>query len=481
MGGGRDGRSTIVTTRLLVISFVLLVLSDATSAQQSVKVSVQLDSSASGPTIPDDYLGFSFEMQELLPDAQGKRKFEPANRALVDLFKQLGVRSLRVGGNTADRPTVPLPSNADVDSLFAFAKAADAKVIYTLRLRQNADPAEGAKRAKYIMDRYADRLVGFAIGNEPNVYAKEFKEYQAAVHTYIDAVTALSPGAKFCGPGSTPGKAAWSRDYANEFGPTGRIAVLTQHSYPGASARRVTDTPAARDKMLSTEWITGYQKMHDTFVPAAAKFKIPYRLEEANSFFHAGAKDVSDTQAAALWALDFAHWWAAHGCAGINFHTGDRVAANEETVPCHYATFWTSPGGYAVRPIGYAIKAFDLGGRGRVVPVKIAAENNFNLTAYAMQKGDELFVTLINKSQGTTGSSASVTVASSGSLRDAHVLRLSAADGSAAATSGITLGGATIDEDASWRGTWTGKPSDGGRIAIDVAAATAVVVKFRSN
>jgi hypothetical protein len=467
-----------VSTKLLLITCAVLILSSFVGAQEAVQMSIQVDTSGAGPVVPDDFLGFSFEMQELLPDAQGKRKFDPNNKPLVDLFKQLGIRSLRVGGNTADRPTVPLPSDADVDSLFAFAKAADAKVIYTLRLRQNADPTDGARRAKYIMDRYAEQLVGFAIGNEPNVYAKEFDQYSAAVHAYIAAVTALSPDAKFCGPGSTPGKAAWSRDYANEFGPTGKIAVITQHSYPGASARRVTDVVAARDKMLSTEWVAGYQKMHDAFVPAAQKFKIPYRLEEANSFFHAGAKEVSDTLASALWALDFAHWWAAHGCAGINFHTGDKVAANEETVPCHYATFWTSERGYAVRPLGYAIKAFSLGGRGKVVPLKIASESQLNLTAYAVQDGGDTSVTLINKSHGTNGFTATVSIAV-GAAKSVQLMALRAPAEDIAASSGVTLGGASIGEDASWKGEWTslGAP-EAGKVSIQVPAGAAIVVRL---
>jgi len=44
----------------------------------------------------------------------------------------------------------------------------------------------------------------------------------------------------------------------------------------------------------------------------------------------AGRPHDGDTLASSLWALDFLYWWASHDAAGINCHTGDKVAANEE-------------------------------------------------------------------------------------------------------------------------------------------------------
>ncbi len=134
----------------------------------------------------------------------------------------------------------------------------------------------------------------------------------------------------------------------------------------------MTDAAAARDKMLSRDWVKGYEKFYAKFVPAAEANKLPYRLEEANSFFNGGAKDVSDTFASALWALDYMYWWALHGAGGINFHTGDNVAAGEKSTACKYAAFLTVPDGYAAHPIAYGMKAFDLGSHGRIAPVTFA-------------------------------------------------------------------------------------------------------------
>jgi hypothetical protein len=456
---------------------ILLVLVAPILAKAQAPVTVTIDAkSAAGATIPDDFTGLSFEMQTLLPDKDGKHLFSPENTKLVALFKQLGLRSIRVGGNTADKPAVPVPDEKDIDSLFAFADAVDAKVIYTLRLRETADPKDAVRIAKYVNDHYKSRLTCFAIGNEPNVYSKTYEPYRDVIHKYVDAITApdIAPNAVFCGPSATPGKAAWAKDFANDFGPGGKVKLITQHAYPGGSAKKVTDVAAARDQMLSADWLAGYQKMYNAFVPTAQKQKLPYRLEEANSFFNGGAKDVSDTLASSLWALDFLYWWASHDAAGINFHTGDKVAAGEDITACRYATFWTTPNGYDVHPIGYAEKAFDLGSHGRIVPVKMDIKQN--ATAYATVGSDQnLTVTLINKEHGPDASPIKVTLSPGEKYASGQVMYLSGSKGSdVSITSGVTLGGATINEDASWKGQW--QKLDG--LNVDVPAGSAAIVKL---
>ena len=101
----------------------------AVTAWAQSQVSIAVDTKSPGAAIPDDFIGLSFEMESVLPDSDGRYFFSPTNKTLTALFKTLGVKSLRVGGNTADRPTVKVPRTADADSLFTFAKEADVKVI----------------------------------------------------------------------------------------------------------------------------------------------------------------------------------------------------------------------------------------------------------------------------------------------------------------------------------------------------------------
>jgi hypothetical protein len=469
------------STWLVLGMLAVLGIVSASSRHESA-VTLLIDTQNPGATIPADFAGLSFETETLLPEKNGAHYFSKSNRALIETFNNLGIKSLRVGGNTADRPTVPFPNTADVDSLFSFANSAAANVIFTFRLRAGG-PKDAAPLAKHITDLYGSRVVCFAIGNEPDIYAKTYPAYRAELERYMSVFTSfgVSPVAKFCGPGTTPSQAEWAREFAHDFGHSNRVRFVTQHAYPGNSARKVTDTAAARSAILSPEWVESYESFYRSFVPADEADRVPYRMEETNSFFHGGAKDVSDTFASALWALDYMHWWASHGAAGINFHTGEQVAAADETTPCFYAVFLASNHGYMIQPLGYAMKAFDLGGHGRELPVRLAsASRTLNLTAYAVSSDENLYVTLINKEHGLGAHDAAVALAIPTSYTHAERMRLEGPGGDISAKTGLKLGGAAIEDNASWNGTWqtleVGKKT--GQFQTTVPAGSAAIVRL---
>src|SRR5581483_5768522 len=390
---------TSIAKLIVAILFVGAVVS-ARAAESPVMLKADVHSA--GRDVPDDFAGLSYETSLMLPQ-DGTYYFRPDNQPLITMLKTLGVKSIRVGGNTADKPEVTVPDEKDIDSLFAFAQASGQKIIYTLRLRDASSTTDDAKIAKYVMDHYKNDLTCFAIGNEPNMYAGTYDKYKLLLQSFITAITApgVAPDAKFCGPSTTPGKAFWARDLAKDVGPSGHLALITQHAYPGGSAKKVTNVVAGRDFLLAPKIEADYQKFYDAFVPAVFENKLQYRLEETNSYFNGGAKDVSDTFAAALWGLDYMHWWASHGAAGLNFHTGDRVSANNTLAPSRYAVFWTSPAGYNVHPLAYALKAFEVAGHGRIVPVTIDSKDGLNLTAYGVLSPDQaLYITIINREHG---------------------------------------------------------------------------------
>lgn len=452
-------------------------LAGAAPAQSPVTITV--DTEAPGAAIPDDFAGLSFEMQYVLPGTNGTYFFSPKNRPLIAVFKTLGIKNLRVGGNTADRPGVAVPGPADADSLFAFARAAAVKVIYTLRLRQGS-AEDVVPVAKHIEQRYPAQLACFAIGNEPDVFTKEYPVYRDEWKKYVAAITAAAPGAKFCGPCATPTRVAWSRQFADDFAKSGLITYITQHDYPGGDSRRATNVVVARDKMLSPAWLEHYAKFYDAFAATAVSNSLPYRYDEANSFYDGGAQDVSDTFASALWGLDFLHWWAVHGANGVNFHTGDKVAARDMSKPCRYAVFWTSSRGYNVHPIGYGLKAFEMGGHGRVLPVIISNTNSLDLTAYAVWGArGELLVTIINKEHGAEGRSADLTINATGISGSGKVIFLCAPAGNVATKTGVTLGGAPVEDNGSWKGKWTSlKAVRTGQCVVTVPTASAAIVKL---
>lgn len=443
---------------------------------------VQLSGAKPGSPLAPDFVGLSFEMQTVLPATNGNHYFSAKNKPLIAMFKTLGVKSLRVGGNTADRPGLPTPSSADVDDLFAFAKAADVKVIYTLRLNQGS-LATATEMANYITRHYAEQLNCFAIGNEPNVFSKEYAPYLSEWKRYAAGITAPtnSPTARFCGPSTSPGHESWAGKFADEFGHGNLLAFIAQHDYPGGDARRATNSAAARDKILSAAIDEHYAKFSSGFVRSVLSNALPYRLEEANSFYDGGALDVSDTFASALWALDYQWWWAANGASGINFHTGDKVAARDENKPCRYAVFWTSPHGYNVHPIGYALKMFSLGARGALVFPEVENQDNLNVAVYvAVESKNDFRITLINREHGQSSRAAEIVLNPGFAQGQARALFLSAPGNDVAAKTGITLGGADIQDDAMWRGKWKKlpMPGAGGQFKLKLPAASAALVEI---
>lgn len=475
-------------TKQILLTCLCSVL--AGSAWGQAPITITVDPQAPGRMISPDFIGLSFEMQMVLPDRQGGYYFSPTNRPLIAVFKTLGIRSLRVGGNTADRATVKVPGPADIDSLFAFARVAGVKVIYTLRLR-GGDPDQAAAIAKYIWQRYRAQLDCFAIGNEPNVFTSQYPVYRREWKKYTGRIAAPTnaPGAKFCGPSATPGRTAWAREFAGDFGHSGLLAFISQHDYPGGAGNRATNVVAARERMLSAAWLEHYTKFHDAFVPAATSSGLRYRIEEANNFYNGGARDVSDTFASALWGLDYLCWWASHDALGVNFHTGDRVAAGGGMNPCRYATFWSAKDGYDVHPIGYGIKAFDLACHGRMLPLDLVKPPNVNLTAYAILgvAGSEetdvrppLYLTIINKEQGSAARRVEVATVSGEPIVQAAVMFLRAPGNDVSEKTGITLGGAAIKNDATWNGSWSPLrvEATGKRAEVVMPSSCAAIVKL---
>ena len=144
-----------------------------------------------GADLSPTFLGLSYESSMLLPK-DGHYYFDANDRALVNTFKTLGIKSLRVGANAVDDPKIAIPQEPDIDALFNFASAAGVKVIYSFRLK-NGDPAVSARLASYISSRDADVLDSFSIGNEPDFFLKKYDDYIKAWKPHYDAILKSRP------------------------------------------------------------------------------------------------------------------------------------------------------------------------------------------------------------------------------------------------------------------------------------------------
>ncbi|MEX1113802.1 MAG: glycosyl hydrolase family protein [Akkermansiaceae bacterium] len=494
---------------------------DSPAAAGAVACSLIADLTGQLRPIPDDFIGLSFESSQLLAKQDGWHEFSAENRPLQTLLRTLGIRSLRFGGNLADSPTSPDPLTADIDPMFELARSLDAQVIYTLRFSQGgnrrpflaADPAKGAQLSRHITDNYSDCLAAFTIGNEPDMYFRHLEErtsrekklklskaqldrnaylnYADAWRKFANAIVTTNPRARFNGPSST-GRPIWAKWFIQDFSNNDRIAFFSNHYYPGGSAKDGTAHEQLAS-MLSSEWHERYSK-YLAGNGFTATGKRPFRIEECNSFYYGGAPGVSDAFGSALWALDFAHWFAARGCAGINFHASTASRHGDEflfytpfsrnSTHSARAPLDSSDSGYFTHPVGYAALMFKLGGNGRSVPLDVKVAG-FNLTAHAVAGRDgNLYVTLINKEYDAAARNAPVRFSiKGGTLKGTgECLTLIGPSNEVRAKSGITLGGASVTESGTWTGKWDALPAtatgEEGAILVNVPPASAMLLKF---
>ncbi len=465
--------------RLAFIIECVLLSVQFSFAQTPVSISV---SSYSRPAkIPSDFIGLSFENDSLQIQDRGPNGyfFDPANRQLVMLFKNLGVKNLRIGGGSID--SNPTPPRKDIDELFHFAKAAGVRIIYSLRL-MNGNPFQDASLAKYIWDHYRNQLVCFAIGNEPNLYngrdpqitndSTYFLKWKRFASVVLDSV----PNAKFGGPDNGTHGTALMKYFARHEGRSGRLSYIFAHFYVGGSSYRKSRERLV-ERMLSQRWDgVKYLDYFDSTGAVALSLGIPYRLTESNSYVARmpGVWEGNNSFATALFVLDYMHWWSVHRCAGVNFHT--VIGKYNGTI------YRDSLGNYHVYPMAYGIKAFDIGGQGIIDSVSIINHDGMNLTAYAVSIKANTFITIINKEHGADARAANVRIDVPGKADS--VMYLKSPGGNAFAAHGVKLGGASISGNTTWEGKWSvitsGREAD---CRVEVPPTSAAIVKIvnRSN
>jgi hypothetical protein len=314
---------------------------------QPISAALTIDESASLATIPDDFIGLSYESAQLANPAF----FSAENAALIALFRELSERGvLRLGGGTSEftafttdevpalAPLGPVavgPDNSknvkadtpitpkSLRNLRAFLDAANWRCLYGLSLGRG--PVErAAEEASYAQNILGPRLVAFQLGNEPDAWRNR---YRPSTWSYADywkewtvahaAVLARAPSAKFAGP-DVSNKMVYVTGFADDVKNNALdVVMLTSHYYamgpagaPGMTIDRLLSPDPKLDRDLQTA------------MSAARGAGLPYRMSEGNSCWNGGQPGLSDTFASALWVADMMLDFAAGGCAGVNLHGG---------------------------------------------------------------------------------------------------------------------------------------------------------------
>ena len=244
----------------------------------------------------------------------------------------------------------------------------------------------------------------------------------------------------------SPGRTDWVARFAADEGKD--CVLLTHHYY-----REGQNPGSTIAKLLGPD--PKLQPQLDQLRSASQRCGVGYRICEVNSFSGGGRPGVSDTMAAAVWALDYLWTLAANGCNGVNMETG----VNQHGFISSYSPIGDDEKAhYEARPEYYGLLAFGYA-QGKMLDVVMDGAGPA-IKAYAASPAHgRVRVTLINKSD----TPSVLHMASRSDRRErADLIRLTGPD--ATATRGVNL---TSPEALQPRG---------GQWIVDLPAVSAAVV-----
>jgi hypothetical protein len=420
--------------------------------QSKVRVALSIPREATGPRMPIDFVGLSYEVQQLADPSF----FSAQNSGLIREFKALSSTGvLRLGGNTSEfaywkpKPDSTEPEHPQVRevvgepkaqyyavtpeavrNLAEFLQATGWNCIYGIGMGTNT-PARAAEEAVLVAETLGDHLQYFQIGNEADLFDRHLRDPKTwSAKTYLEEWLALAraievrvPAAKFGMP-DVASKVSWLTEIADEWPSIQNpphVTTLTHHYYFGGPA---TNPDVNIPNLLKPATMQKVQNTANVAWAAASKMSARVRMTEGNTCYRGGKPGVSDVFAAALWSADYSLLLANHGYSGVNLHggTGKSVANSvggslpgdalleakgetPEQIAVHPHPFYTPIGtfgsDYVLEPVAYGLKFAGSFSGGTLLKTELSTklqDTGVNATAYAAKlPGGHTSVIILNK------------------------------------------------------------------------------------
>ena len=348
----RISRRQFVATAAMAIGATRLGAEEA----QIAKVSLEIPAKATGPHMPADFIGLSYEVQQLVDPSF----FSAKNAGLIRCFREISTHGvLRLGGNTSEfawwKPSPEMrepehpqtrevvgepkasyyPVSAEaVRNLAEFLKATGWTCLYGIGMGTNT-PERAAEEAAFVAKTLGSSLQYFQIGNEADLFSNHLRDPKTwSAKTYLEewlrlahAIMAKVPGVRFGMP-DVAAKVDWLTDIAAEWPSVENpphVTTLTHHYYFGGPA---TNPAVNIPNLMAPATMAKVQKTADIAAAAAKKMNARVRMTEGNTCYRGGKPGVSDVFASALWSADYSLLLAQNNYSGVNLHggTGKSVA-----------------------------------------------------------------------------------------------------------------------------------------------------------
>jgi hypothetical protein len=420
--------------------------------QNNARAALAVPSEATGPHMPIDFVGLSYEVQQLADPSF----FSSQNSGLIREFKALSSTGvLRLGGNTSEfaywKPTSdsPEPEHPQVRevvgepkaqyygvtveavrNLAQFLEATGWTCVYGIGMGTNT-PARAAEEAVFVAATLGDHLQYFQIGNEADLFSHHLRDPKTwSAKAYLEewlalarAIAARVPSANFGMP-DIASNTSWLTEIADQWASIqGRphVTTLTHHYYFGGPA---TNPEVNIPNLLKAATMQKVQNTANIASAAASKMGARVRMTEGNTCYRGGKPGVSDVFAAALWSADYSLLLASNNYSGVNLHGGtgksvansvggslpgdalleaygetpEQIAARPHPFYTPIATFGSE---YVLQPVAYGLKYAGSFSGGTLLKTDFSTklqDTGVDATAYAAKlPGGRTSVIILNK------------------------------------------------------------------------------------
>ena len=342
----------------------------------------------------------------------------------------------------------------------------------------------------------------FEIGNEPDAFisnARRLNGYN--IVPFVKEFNLLAKGLFPFGFAAAPAFAKTNNTSSTSWSDSifylidssqGRMKTVTYHDYPLGLSSNPTTVNTYLNKFLSNQY--SYDAVANISTGLAPSINttngrgLKFRMAEVNSVGGGGVNLVSNSFGAALWGIDYMFELVRSGCVGINFATegGSTVYYS----PFTYSSTFTGSGKVGVRPLYYGMLLFAKTVQGNAKLIKqtfTSAIDSNQLKVWSVKDTIGVVRTLVIN-RGTTitdVSNATVQITLPGRTTNAKVYLLKATSSNGLQdTTGVTIAGQSISNVTgvlvNSEATSTVIPSSS-IYTITVKAATAVMVEIPPN
>lgn len=343
----------------------------------ALKVTIPTDHHLQAKGVAPDLISFSIEQDRWLQWVGSSKRNEFFFNSLDNLKQLAGVPPrIRVGGSIQDAtflnrngmgtdviyanstPSVPypeassmwiggdfyavakfLPENTRLTHALNFASVDDLRGFWQLATIVTTFDSTDMKKAKVTLD-------AIEVGNEPDMYGhngakpskygvSEYLSEWSSWATNVLAVEDVYYGAhvsywggalsqsSHTASGWSP-QALFAQGYRSSIAGE-RVATFSQHHYSGSAC---AGGYAELKQLVSKSHIRKTLNAINPDIRAVLDYGMDYVLGEVGSFSCHGAAGVSDTAAAALWAIDYALYSSTLGVSRVYFHQGIGYKSN---------------------------------------------------------------------------------------------------------------------------------------------------------